>query len=825
MNSFGVRLAILLAVTLFSVMALAAWWGGRHQAEMLHHEEVEEAEALAATLAASLDVVMENGKGALARNWQDRMRGIQGIEGVEVLRRDGAIAFRDTSTIKRVNRYLGMNRFQRSALPPALAAKPDQASARRVALKGRRVISKAPGQLQLFIPIRFKPACIGCHGYDKNPVRGVLHLKFSTRNAEARVKDMRQLMWGLAAAASLLLGIALWAGLGRLVLRPIEQLRRAMQYAGAGDRSHRLRWSRRDELGEVAAGFNTMQKELQARNALIHAVVKHAPNAIIAIDAAGAIRSFNPAAEHIFGYTAEEASGKNVRMLMPEPYQSAHDGYIHRYLETGEAHIIGQSGRELTGMKKDGHTFPLEIMVAEIRLGKERHFLGILHDITERKKQQKELAHLATHDRLTGLINFTELAVRMDDAIARGQAFTLFYLRLDRFNVINEVLGHSAGNQVLVKVGKRLTSICNDETLAAHIGGSIFAIFWPDTPEAKAGSDIAQKLQSCLEQPLQLAQYSVDTEASIGIVCHPGHGKTAEDLMRCAEVAMEAAKRQQTAYAIYDEKMEQFQVEHLALAGELRHAIEAGELLLHYQPKVDMQSGRIAGVEALVRWRHPQKGLIQPDMFIPVAEESSLIHPFTAWVLNEAVCQAARWRQKDIHLLVAINLATRNLAEAALPEQIGKVLAHWKLPPDHLMLEITERGLMADPVRTRNALNRIRALGVPVSIDDFGTGYSSLAYLKDLPVDELKVDQSFICAMSRDAGSRTIVQATITLAHNLGLTVTAEGVESEAEWDQLAAMHCDRAQGYYMGRPMPADEFERWLTESSWGTGAGKGSI
>ncbi len=816
-RSLGTRLALMMTVILFGTVSMVAWWGTRHQSQMLHQEEIEQAETLAATLVGSLHVLMENGEGTLARNWLQRMQKTPGVEAIDVLRRNGAIAFRDTRTIERVNRFLGEKRFHRKPLPPVRAPEDDRRWAQKAVTGRKDVIRDAPGRLQLFVPIPFKPVCARCHGYDPHPVRGVLLLTFSTHTAETRIREMRVLLWELAAAVSLLLGIALWAGLRRLILDPVAQLYTALRQAGAGDRTHRLVWKRRDELGELAAGFNAMQEKLKTRNALIQAIVQHAPNAMIVADDKGRIRSFNPAAERLFGYSEKEVIGRNVRILMPEPYRSAHDSYIRRYLETGIPHIIGTSGRELTAVRKDGNSFPIELLVAEIPFEDRRHFLGIVQDISERKRHEAELVHMTLHDPLTGLPNRRALAERMDEAVTMQKAFALFYLGLNRFRAVNEVLGHATGDQALVKTGKRIKAACGRTAVMARIGGDIFAVYWPGLHDPDKVTETAHKLLDCMRQPMQLQRYSIDVDARIGIALFPDHGQSAEEILRRAEIAMDAAKRQQVSCAFYDKAMERYQAEHLALVGELRQAIVGGELQLHYQPKIDMRSRRIAGVEALVRWHHAKKGFIPPDMFIPLAEESGLIHDFTSWLLDAAAKQAAAWRRQGLPLTIAVNLAARNLTEADLPDRIHALLRRRRLKPEALMLEITETGMMADPKRARAMLCRIHEMGIALSIDDFGTGYSSLAYLKDLPLDELKVDQSFVGVMAHDESSKKIVTATIQLAHNLGLTVTAEGVESEEAWRLLAAMGCDRAQGYYMGRPMAAKEFEQWLRKSPWG--------
>ncbi len=555
----------------------------------------------------------------------------------------------------------------------------------------------------------------------------------------------------------------------------------------------------------------------KSRETLVHAIVKNSPNGIVSIDEQGMIESFNPAAERLFGYLQSEVIGRNISMLMPEPYRSAHDGYIHRYQSTGKPRIIDKPRRKLTALGKGNRPIPIELMVTEMWVGDQRHYLGFIHDITERKQWDAQLHHILTHDQITGLINRRQLASLIDAAIAEHKTFLLFYLSLDRFQTINEVLGHNIGDRVLAKVGKKLASICQHHEEIAHIGGSAFALLHPDPEKGFNALDMGKSIHTCLEQPLQLEAFIVDAEVSIGIVRYPDHGRNAEDLLRHAQIAMQTARKRQIMLAVYDDEMESYQLGHLTLASELRNAIETGELVVYYQPKVDIASEHIVGVEALIRWQHPEKGMIQPDLFIPMAEETGIIHPFTAWLINEVACQIRQWLDKGINLIVAINLAPRNLLEASLPEQLKLAIERWHIKPSNFMMEITERGLITEPERAMTTLEHIHDIGIPISIDDFGTGYSSLAYLKDLPLDELKIDKSFIDCMHDDARSLTIVQMVIQMAHYLGFEVIAEGVESEDDWRCLEMLGCDRAQGFYMGKPMPPDQLERWMSESPWG--------
>jgi len=565
-------------------------------------------------------------------------------------------------------------------------------------------------------------------------------------------------------------------------------------------------------------------EQLQASHALVHAIVNHAPNGIITFDALGVIHSFNPKAEHIFDYTAAEMIGKNVGMLIAEPVEDIVPNNSNKFITHARFYhqipaprwLFHPSVRECDGLKKGNKPIPIEFTVTDMCIGDEPYFLGFIHDLTGRKQRDAQLEYISSHDQVTGLINYNEFISRVNEAAGNNKPFILFYLELDRFQPINEVLGHGTGDQVLLEVGRRLISRCDAAVQIAHISGSAFALLWPNPTGVIQPVDIARSLHACLASPLKLKHFSLDTEASVGIVCYPGHGQHAEDLLRYAQIAMQSARQRQVMVTVYDHDMEQYQLEHLTLASELRHAIKANDLIIYYQPKVDIFSRKVVAAEALVRWQHPEKGLVQPDLFIPMAEQTGIIHPFTAWLIDEAVSQIRQWQDKGIHLVVAINLAPRNLLEADLPQRLIHALNHWHIRPASLMLEITERGLIAEPQRALAILGRIHDLGMSISIDDFGTGYSSLEYLKDLPIDELKIDQSFIGAMHRDETSLTIVKMVIQMAHSLGLEVTAEGVESGQDWHELELTGCDRIQGYYTGKPMPPEEFEQWLVESPW---------
>jgi diguanylate cyclase (GGDEF)-like protein len=432
-------------------------------------------------------------------------------------------------------------------------------------------------------------------------------------------------------------------------------------------------------------------------------------------------------------------------------------------------------------------------------------------------RQAAASQHQALHDPLTGLPNRELFADRVGQAIRTAdrqlRPAALLLLDLDRFKDVNDTLGHHHGDLLLGEVATRLTGVLRQVDTVARLGGDEFAVLLPDVDAAGAPA-VADKLRAALHQPLTLDGVGIDLDASIGIAVYPDHGDDAAELLQHADVAMYAAKQTHAGFVIYDASVDQHSPRRLALLGGLRRALERDQLVLHYQPKADLQSGRVYGVEALVRWQHPDHGLLGPGEFIPLAERTGLIHPLTRWVLDAALRQAGEWLRAGHELSVAVNVSTRSLLDRDFPDQVADRLAAWGVPAGCLMLEVTESAVMADPALALEVLGRLHAVGIGLALDDFGTGYSSMAYLKALPVDELKVDRSFVGHMASSNSDAVIVRSTIDLGHNLGLHVVAEGVETQDAWEKLKALGCDTAQGYHLGRPMPAADLERWLREA-----------
>jgi diguanylate cyclase (GGDEF)-like protein len=416
----------------------------------------------------------------------------------------------------------------------------------------------------------------------------------------------------------------------------------------------------------------------------------------------------------------------------------------------------------------------------------------------------------ALHDPLTGLPNRTLFRDRVHQSIKQASrnksVLAVMLLDLDRFKEINDTLGHHYGDLLLQQIGPRLTKLLRDTDSVARLGGDEFAVLMINVPDPTAVVHVADKIRRELQKPFRVQGLSLHADASIGIAVHPHHGSDVDTLLQRADVAMYMAKAGGTGRELYTADRDENSPGRLALMGELSHAIDAGELVLHYQPKVHLRTGEVKGVEALVRWNHPMRGLLPSGEFVPIAENTGLIEPLTMDTLRMAIKQARGWLDEGRELTVSVNLSVRSLLHTNLAREVEFLLTRFKVPPHNLELEITESSIMADPTRARATLVQLASMGVRLSIDDFGTGHSSLAYLKRLPVHALKIDKSFVINMASDDNDLVIVQSTIDLAHNLGLEVVAEGVESEEVWNRLRSLGCDMAQGFWRGRPVKAEE-------------------
>jgi diguanylate cyclase (GGDEF)-like protein len=456
---------------------------------------------------------------------------------------------------------------------------------------------------------------------------------------------------------------------------------------------------------------------------------------------------------------------------------------------------------------------PVVLVFELVLLGLWVSLFPILGRVTRRLRRQIDtIRHQALHDALTCLPNRSLFRARLEEALAAGNdsRLSVMILDLDRFKEVNDTLGHGHGDRLLQELGQRLPTVLRSGELVARLGGDEFGVLSSEATDPAAAVALAERLRATLAAPFELGGVSIEVQASVGIALAPDHGRDAETLLRHADTAMYAAKPG-GAPQLYLPEHDSGSPERLALAGDLRRALEAGELTVYYQPQIDLRAGTVRGVEALVRWRHPRRGFLSPDEFLPAAEQAGLMRSLTRFVLEEALGQCRAWHNAGTPLDVAVNLSGRDLVDTRLPDEVVRALAEHGLDPGVLQLEITEGTLLTESMRGVAVLDRLAANGVRIAIDDFGVGYSALGHLRRLPVSVLKIDKSFVQQMPSEQTDALIVRSTIDLAHSLGLEVVAEGVEEPETLALLEAARCDLAQGYCISRPLPAEDLTTWL--------------
>jgi len=475
---------------------------------------------------------------------------------------------------------------------------------------------------------------------------------------------------------------------------------------------------------------------------------------------------------------------------------------------------IATLSRFARSLGRGDYSSPIEV-VNDDEIGELAKAFNVMRDdLAEREHRILDLAYQDPLTRLPNRVLFSErVSQAIESAGPAGQTFCIVMMDLDRFKLVNDTLGHHMGDQLLCEVGARLSgTLSRKGDMVARLGGDEFALLLPDNNLERA-ERLARRVVAALEQPFSIDGHTIDVGASIGIVAYPLHGEDINTLMRRVDVAMYAAKRTNTGWSIYNLDDDQHSPERLTLMSELRRAVEQNQLSLYYQPKVDLSNYTVKHVEALVRWIHPERGFIAPDQFIPFAEQTGYIKVLTRWVINEALRQVADWHADGLEISVSVNISARDLLHTDLPDLFEHLMQRYMVSADWIWIEITESAVMDDPVMAMQTLDQLHKLGLRLSIDDFGTGYSSLAYLKRLPVDEIKIDKSFVMGMTADNDDEVIVRSTIDLGHNMGLKVVAEGVESQAVMLHLGTLKCDLVQGYHISRALPADQFSAWLVE------------
>lgn len=578
------------------------------------------------------------------------------------------------------------------------------------------------------------------------------------------------------------------------------------------------------------------QWDLQAHAQMI---LDNAGDAFVAIDSDGIVIGWNREAERIFGYPAAEAVGRNMpELIMPPEYRADHDAGIARYKKYGFGRVAGQYV-ELEALRKGGERFPVEMAFWGLNQQGRWQFYSFARDITERKAREAELTYRAVHDEATGLPNRRSALDHLDKALrsraGRGGEIAVLLMDLDRFRITRDWLGQDAADALLVQVAHRVQAAVGSDGWVARVADDEFAIIYEGVSDTDAAVARARRVQVVFEEPFHLKDDQVVIGASIGVVLTssagaalavPGGGgtharvaasdDTAADLLRDASAGVSVERASlRGAVKVFDSSVRAAIHDKLTTERDLAAAIEAGQLRLHYQPVVDFADGRVVGVEALVRWQHPERGLLSPAAFIDVAEESGLIVPVGSWVIGEACRQAVEWQTMGGQpFSVAVNLSVRQFTQSGLVADIVDAVHDAALDPTRsaMVFEVTESMLMHDPAAAAGILMDLKNEGFSVSLDDFGTGYSSLAYLKSFAVDVVKIDRSFVTDIATDARDRAIVAAVTSLGHALGLRVLAEGIETEAQRSCLAELGCDLAQGYHFGRPVPAREITALLS-------------
>ncbi len=561
----------------------------------------------------------------------------------------------------------------------------------------------------------------------------------------------------------------------------------------------------------------TYLKELEKNYGLAQKVIENATEAVVFTDAQGLILDVNNAYQTITGYRREELIGKNPNVLK----SGRHDRQFYQNM-WAEIKDKGCWSGEVWDRRKDGEIYPKWLMINAMKdeEGNATGYVGIFSDLSDQKKAEEKLEELSFYDPLTHLPNrvlfYDRLSVGISIAKREKHQLAVLLIDLDRFKIVNDSLGHNVGDELLELIAKRFLTLGRESDTVARLGGDEFAVLLPELHSAEDASVVAQNFIDALQEPFCLEGHCLNIGASIGVAIFPCDGMDVDGLIKRAELALYKAKEQgRNTYHYFSEELQEAVLEQLEMEDEIRHAILNQQFTLFYQPKISLETNKVTGMEALVRWEHPEKGLIPPDKFIPLAEESGLIIPLGEWVLQEACRVTSKWVERyDDTLIVAVNLSARQFKSVDLLKSIQNALDMHQLSPKNIELEITESCVMENVEGALNTMKAFRAHKLKLAIDDFGTGYSSLGYLKQFPMNTLKIDRSFVMDLTVDSDDAAIVEVVILLAEKLGLDVVAEGVETQAQLEFLRAQGCQYVQGYLLSRPLPEEEFEQFLKQN-----------
>lgn len=624
----------------------------------------------------------------------------------------------------------------------------------------------------------------------------------------------------------------------RRIMKPLEELEKGFSKVANGDRNITIEISGNNEISSLASSFNTMtlkldkhikslletqnnleqsRKDHESSEQRILSLLNSTSEAIYGINMDGICTFCNPSTMLLLNYKdTDQVVDQTISNIIE--FKAVRDDSSDEIIK--RIHMPDLLGKgihleDVLIIQHNGTSIHAEVRSYPVYENSELTGAVVtLTDISERYSYQQVLKHQAYHDSLTGLPNRSLLHEHLDKFLSTSNNQLAFMIiDLDRFKEINDSLGHHSGDILLKMIGPRLQVILGEDDVLARLGGDEFAILLKTYYLVDDVVKVAKSLLTAITEPFNLEGMQIQIDASIGIAISPLHSDDGSTLMRYADVAMYHAKTNKLGYSVYNRELDSHSPRRLALFGEIRQAIDSNHFTLYYQPKIKISDKSIVGFEALLRWNHPEYGLLTPDDFIPLAELGEIINPLTFWVINQAITDRQKWCAQDWHFDVAVNVSVRNIQDINIIDKINELIETNGMQHKHLELELTESAIMTDPVRAQETLQKINDLGIRISIDDYGTGYSSLAYLKKLPIDKLKIDKSFVFEMINNDNDALIVRSTIKLAHNLNLKVIAEGVEDQDSLDLLEIIGCDYAQGYYISKPIPADDIISWCED------------